>query len=858
MFILDPLALFDGGFGPCMVPVTPPDGDISPVSHPLQPKDMGKAPGIWTPEGWVPRDLRREYFVSREWVPRFLQYSHNIGVRGGLPLGMMWFDNDQGEEFSQIFQEILARHNLVPLRRYVDHSKHKNDAFLLCLVDVAGPVEVVNRQCKFVKGVREGKFQILGQGKHAVACGIHNRTRRPYVWNRNIVTTDDVPCIHITDWAKAYEEFVLEVEGAGWKLESGQRTVSAQAPPPPSGGGGPTGPTGPASFSSGVFTDLMGLRGTWKEVNAALLLLPNDIAQASVALNRFLDLYKNYIDICYMIVGALGATPEARELWLKWAHQRQQFPRDNPEIVWASAARQPVIHLGMKHLVQLVQEFGNSTLWAQFMFSFAPDVPDDPPPDPAKDIAEIVRQRWAYVYKPDCYLNLQTNELVTRASFNSLLAPDVPDLYLAVKGTAIRRRAKTPRASDVFDLMPNRRVARNITYAPGDPTFAPTAAGEADANSWRPSPHGLNPGVTEAQIAPWLDHIEFVLGNRAERDRFLRWCAYQVQFPRGKSNWHWLLMSPEGYGKDTMFKPVRLAVGPDNFIDVSVFDLSREFNHYTQRKMIVVNETRQINTATVSAHDLYTKLKRMLASPPEEITVNLKNRQEFLVPNRHAFFMFSNEKSPLYLAENSRRLHVIDRTKQPVPPVAYFDQLTQTLDGGLSELAAAYLRHYPLPSNIESEMRGVAPSSPTKEKLQAMNREPLRVVLEEIVDDARNGVGIPTLLATASNLIDMVKGRSGLNPHSETVNRHMVDIDGVTPVIPPKDGHVGPGWTSTLYKGQRVGARLWRLGDKTADGHDLTRMTNAELILFHRNGTVPPSATVSPILKEKLAEADDV
>lgn len=857
-FQLDPLALFDGGFGPVMVPVTAVGGVISPRAvgrSRLDKKDMGKAPGLLTGDGWVAVGCNKEYYKAREHVPFIGQMGGNLGLRGGLPLGLMWIDNDQGEEFSHVIEDVLTAHQIDPLRRYVAHPKHKRDAYLLCLCDMVGPVEVVNREVKFRKGVELAELQVRGRNQHAVAWGIHNRTLHPYVWNRNIVTTADVPLVNVAEWSEMYGEIIEGIRALGWTLESGQSTVSSQVPQAPQArpnghdiAGTGTGTAVPDSRDG----DTTHTNGAYHEVVTALSLLPNDPRLATPEILRHFDLYENYIRLAYIIYGALGNTADARALWLGWAHQRPQTPQDNPEIVWRSATNQPVVMVGMSHLVMLLQELGQGGKWAERLFAAVPDILDDPNDPVQAELKDLV-ENWAFAYKPDLYVNLRTNTALARAAFNSLMAPRVPAIHVAARGYALKKRQRIPRMSDLFDSIPKRKT-RNLTYAPGDPALIPVEHGEFDINTWRASTHGSTRGVNASQVGLWLDHVEFVLGSQEERDRFLRWSAYAVQFPEKKANWHWLVMSVEGIGKDTMFKPVRLAVGTQNYIPISVFDLGREFNYYAEKKMIVISETKQVNTLTASAHDTYAvRLKPLLASPPDHIVVNRKGRQEFEVANRHALFMFSNEKNPLWLGDGSRRVHVVDRTEEPVRSSLYYDRLNAELDNGLAELAASYLRHYPLPADIDAEMRGVAPDTPAKQALEAMNHDPLRDTLEDIVEDARAGSVFSTLLVTTNDLLGEVKLRTGMNATAMPVNRHLMSIKGVTPLV-REPRRIGPGTAVARYRGKIIHKRLWRLGDKTHDGHDLTQVSNSEMVIFYREQTLPKSATVSSIVKAKLAQ----
>lgn len=855
--ILEAPTLFSFGFGPVLVSVTPPGGQIAPppAGGKLTPKDMGKAPGLFQPGvGWMPYDLRKSaitkldhvYVVRDNWGGGF-------GLRAGFPLGLLWLDNDQGREFSQAIEEVLRRRGLVPLRRYVLSTTHHHDAFLFRLIDFAAPAETANHELKFVKGVEEGGLQVLAHNKHAVAIGVHPGTRAPYVWNRYFDKPEDVPEIALDDWPKFYEEVVQEIESRGWALKSGPRAVPASVPASSS--------TKPATIPKISTTSTNNaqflppppnLASTPDDVRAILFYIPN-IEDAS-PLARFLDQSKNYLDIGYAIFGSLGNTPDAQEIWLAWAHMRPQNPPDHPETRWQSIVNQTP-RSGVLHLVGVANLFAGGARAAD-LFAAAPDVVVE---TRSEQLWAAILDQWAFLSAQDKYVNLHTLNVVTRMAFNSALAHVVAEVHPAAKGKGLKKGAKPPPMNALFDAAPGATKARDLVYAPGDEMFVKRKIGsEFDINLWQVSPHGWTQGVTETQIAPWLDHVEFVLGALVERDRFLRWSAYQVQYPEKKSNWHWVVISPEGTGKDTMFRPVRLAIGERNFATVSVFELTRDFNQYAQRKMLVVGETKQVNTNHSNAHDLYAvRLKPLLAAPPDEITVNLKNRQEFSVPNRHAVFMFSNERNPLYLGDNSRRVHVIDRSGQPAQPPGYYDKLIAQLDAGLSELVASFLRFYPLPPDIDQEMKGVAPDTGAKQLLQAMNRDPVLDAVEQIVSDARAGL-IPEfecLLAETQQIVDHAKRRANANTMTSVmVNRCLVQTEGVAPVVAEKN-RIGPGVASAMVNKKTVGARLWRLGDLTHAGVDLRAMSVSALYLMWNNrGVAPPSASVTPLVRAQLVQ----
>ena len=81
-------------------------------------------------------------------------------------------------------------------------------------------------------------------------------------------------------------------------------------------------------------------------------------------------------------------------------------------------------------------------------------------------------------------------------------------------------------------------------------------------------PPTIVPGdATAAQ--PWIDHVHKVLREQ-DADHSIKWFAHRVQKPEIKIN-HALVVGSDdhGVGKDTIFEPVRRAVGPWNFSEVS-------------------------------------------------------------------------------------------------------------------------------------------------------------------------------------------------------------------------------------------------------------------------------------------------
>ena len=201
-------------------------------------------------------------------------------------------------------------------------------------------------------------------------------------------------------------------------------------------------------------------------------------------------------------------------------------------------------------------------------------------------------------------------------------------------------------------------------------------------------------------------------------------------------------MSIQGFGKDTLVQPVKLAVGDGNWKETLIFKLSEPFNAVVETKLLIVGETRQSDYGFTSAHDVGTRLKELLARPPETLTINKKHMQPYEIPNRVAVILFSNEENPLYLERGQRRVHVVNRRDAKPEPPGYYQKLWAWLKQGGDELAASYLLHYALTDAEKQEfIGGVAPSSDDKTELEHLNIHPALAALEELLADAQRGQG---------------------------------------------------------------------------------------------------------------------
>jgi hypothetical protein len=192
-----------------------------------------------------------------------------------------------------------------------------------------------------------------------------------------------------------------------------------------------------------------------------------------------------------------------------------------------------------------------------------------------------------------------------------------------------------------------------------------------------------------SKAGPWLNHVRKVYPSDA--DHIIKWCAHRVQHPDDKVNHALLLGGAQGIGKDTILEPVKSAVGPWNFADVSPQQMLGRFTGFLKSVILRVNEGRDLGD--VNRYAFYEHLKDVITSPPDVLRVDEKNLREYNIPKLVGLIITTNNKTTgLYLPEDDRRHYVAwsDLTKESFE-ADYWKTLYDWYDNGGREHVAAYL-----------------------------------------------------------------------------------------------------------------------------------------------------------------------
>ena len=211
----------------------------------------------------------------------------------------------------------------------------------------------------------------------------------------------------------------------------------------------------------------------------------------------------------------------------------------------------------------------------------------------------------------------------------------------------------------------------------------------------------IRPGDA-AQAGPWLDHARRVFND--DTNHIVRWLAHRVQRPADKINHALVLGGMQGIGKDTLLEPVKRAVGPWNFVEISPQQMLGRFNGFLKSVILRISEARDLGE--FDPFGFYDHAKACIAAPPDVLRVDEKNLREYSVPNVTGVIITTNHKTDgIYLPADDRRHFVAwsDLDKEDFD-LSYWQRLWAWYGSGGDRHVAAYL--------AELDLSGFDPKAP--------------------------------------------------------------------------------------------------------------------------------------------------
>ncbi|MBL6082676.1 hypothetical protein JMJ56_32450, partial [Belnapia sp. T18] len=316
-------------------------------------------------------------------------------------------------------------------------------------------------------------------------------------------------------------------------------------------------------------------------------------------------------------------------------------------------------------------------------------------------------------------------------------------LDAAAAGSDVKPKApKVLPAHNILIHADGLKTVAGLTYAVGEDRLVHVEEGGIEAlrvNTYNPSMLMPAEAATEEDVRPLLNHLTLLCANEpSAAGHLLNWMAWVAQNPKGKVRWAPLLVSGQGTGKDTLFKPLVSIVGRHNYVEIGPNDLESTYNPYCRQRFVVLNEMQR--KERFSAYDF---IKPFISGTTgDTVTINEKYKGHYPAANRMAWVVFSNHADAMPMEGDDRRFYVVEVRHPLWPNVkpndtekrAYFAPLHDWIENGGAALVYRYLLDRDL-----SEFDHANPPADTQAK-HDMRRAAMSVFSQWLADECQRGL----------------------------------------------------------------------------------------------------------------------
>jgi hypothetical protein len=369
----------------------------------------------------------------------------------------------------------------------------------------------------------------------------------------------------------------------------------------------------------------------------------------------------------------------------------------------------------------------------------------------------------AYMPQASSFFFMPSRELWPGSNVNARLPP-VPVLTKA--GKPKFKNGKPVVIKPTTWLIQNRPVEQT-TWCPGEPLLIRNRLytkggiiereGVTTFNQYRALRIKLG---DPTKAGPWLDHM-YRIFSKSDTDHSIYWMAQRVQQPAIKINHALVWIGDPGIGKDSALAPLREAVGPWNYADISPAHLLEPYTDYAKSVVLRINEGRDLGEFDRFKFHDHTKI--YIAAPPETLRVNEKHLRQYYIPNCTGVIITSNHKTDgIYLQADDRRHFVVssERKKEEFSP-EYWNELWIYYYGGGFENIAAYLMQLDISS---FDPKAPPPQTAAFWEIVNASQPSEDNELADVLDQLGNpdAVTVPMLIAAATGEIsDWLMSRNG-------------------------------------------------------------------------------------------------
>jgi hypothetical protein len=506
--------------------------------------------------------------------------------------------------------------------------------------------------------------EILSDGQQYVAFAEHPDTLQPYVWNGQSIVdveSDDLPAIDADDALAIVREFerVADAIPEWTKIREGTGSTSTRV----------------GSAESGEAM-LEGERAT----NFATLRPPLDITTQQIrrdlaSIQSRADNYDSWLQVGMALWHQFDGDEEGLELWDAWSASSDAYDgADALRSRWSGLRPDPS---------RRPTTFATVRRWAN------QERMDD---DPEMEFLH----RYVYVADGDFVHDLAGSphdkpfEMKEFRNFTSNIRTTI-EVPAPIVANEDRTVEKVVPVHSQWMVSTERKSANAFTYVPGASRTLRSADGRHYINRFHtpifPDPCAGDSQCEEDLLGPFFRHIEFIVPVEVEREWFISWMSYNLQYPGKRCKVTPLLIATDhGTGRGWIVALMNLLLGSWNCSKTKMSTLNGDSSAGQYQDFM--NETLLCAVEEVKDADKpYGVLDSIRSYLTEDsLEINLKYGAKETKRVYTNFLWNSNHSDALVLKAEDRRINVF-KTEDGPKGADYYERLYNWLEpsGGESD-----------------------------------------------------------------------------------------------------------------------------------------------------------------------------
>jgi hypothetical protein len=279
---------------------------------------------------------------------------------------------------------------------------------------------------------------------------------------------------------------------------------------------------------------------------------------------------------------------------------------------------------------------------------------------------------------------------------------------------------------------PDTVKASRFAYLPGGDDVA-EIGGQQIVNTY------MAPQFSETSAAPeiFLEHITYLLPDASERELFLDWLAYKLQYPASRS--YAIVMVAEAFGIGRSWVKAmleRVVMGQVQTASLGQLigkgtSAEQTYNDWAAGCQFLCVEEAKDNLSSEDFYSGYETFKQRIDTRPVSMRINPKygrTRDEMIFFN---CLIFSNHVDALVVPDGDRRVCVLQNALEMNTP-AYYQRLDEALDG----VEPGRVYWWLMRRDVSGYDHVYPPMTPGKRLMIQQHRTPSDEILEWIVDNS--------------------------------------------------------------------------------------------------------------------------